>query len=188
MEPVNFIVCGLGGQGILFLTKILAQTALDQGLDALGAETHGMAQRGGSVISHLRLGAVKSSLVRTGTAHFILALEAHEAYRNLSFLAPGGIIYANAGTSGFPRPEVAAYLDKHKMACRHMPAGKAALELGSPRSANLALIGFFSAFDDSPLTAQALRQTVAHISPAQFVAANLSIFDTCRKWGQNLNR
>ena len=70
METVNIVLGGLGGQGILFMTKVLAQAALKKGLRTMGAETHGMAQRGGSVISHLRFGDVESSLVRTGSAHF----------------------------------------------------------------------------------------------------------------------
>ncbi len=61
MENVNIVLCGLGGQGILFMTKVIAQAALDKGYQVLGAETHGMAQRGGSVISHLRLGEVQNS-------------------------------------------------------------------------------------------------------------------------------
>ena len=69
------IFCGLGGQGILFMTKIFARAALDKGLATLGAETHGMAQRGGSVVSHLKLGTAASSLVREQTAGFLLALE-----------------------------------------------------------------------------------------------------------------
>jgi indolepyruvate ferredoxin oxidoreductase beta subunit len=56
METVNLIICGLGGQGVLFLTRVLAQAALDKDLNIMGAETHGMAQRGGSVISHLKIG------------------------------------------------------------------------------------------------------------------------------------
>ena len=70
MQTINFIIGGLGGQGILFLTKILAKTALQKGFNVMGAETHGMAQRGGSVISHLRLGDVESSLVKPGSATF----------------------------------------------------------------------------------------------------------------------
>ena len=68
MDTVNIVLCGLGGQGILFVTKVMAQTALNKGFDVMGAETHGMAQRGGSVISHLRIGRNQSSLVRTGAS------------------------------------------------------------------------------------------------------------------------
>ena len=106
------IFCGLGGQGILFMTKIFARAALDKGLPTLGAETHGMAQRGGSVVSHLKLGPASSSLVREQTARFLLALEENEAYRNLPFLAPGGTIYVNAETDAFPRKEALALYGK----------------------------------------------------------------------------
>ncbi len=54
MKTTNFVLSGLGGQGILFMTKVLATAALNKGFDILGAETHGMAQRGGSVVSHLK--------------------------------------------------------------------------------------------------------------------------------------
>ncbi|MCJ7684480.1 MAG: 2-oxoacid:acceptor oxidoreductase family protein, partial [Desulfobacteraceae bacterium] len=73
MENINFVLSGLGGQGILFMTKLLARSAVNKGLKILVAETHGMAQRGGSVVSHLRVGDVKGSLVRAGSAHILLA-------------------------------------------------------------------------------------------------------------------
>ena len=79
------------------------------------AETHGMAQRGGSVISHLRIGKVKSSLVRTGTAHFLLSLEENEGYRNLPFLSQGARMYVNTHSKNFPRKEVKGFLDKRKI-------------------------------------------------------------------------
>ncbi|MBW1888117.1 MAG: 2-oxoacid:acceptor oxidoreductase family protein, partial [Deltaproteobacteria bacterium] len=75
MDTVNIALCGLGGQGILFMTRVLAQAALDKGFNVMGAETHGMAQRGGSVISHLRLGDIESSLVMAGSARFLLSLD-----------------------------------------------------------------------------------------------------------------
>ena len=92
MEAINIALCGLGGQGILFMTKVLAQAAMDKGLNIIGAETHGMAQRGGSVISHLRIGDAESSLVRSGTANLLLALEENEGYRNLPLMADGATI------------------------------------------------------------------------------------------------
>jgi len=102
MENINFVLSGLGGQGILFMTKLLAQSAVNKGLKILVGETHGMAQRGGSVVSHLRVGDVKGSLVRAGSAHILLALEENEAYRNIPFLAKGGKLYANAPKTSFP--------------------------------------------------------------------------------------
>ena len=177
METVNFVLGGLGGQGILFMTKILADTALSKGLNIMVAETHGMAQRGGSVVSHLRLGDVESSLVRTGSAHFLLALEQNEAYRNIPFLAKGGKMYANVLEGPFPRQEVRPYLEKMGILCRSIPAGKVATELGAAMSSNLALLGFFSSFEEAPLSYRELRKTIDRVSPGLFKESNLKVFD-----------
>jgi indolepyruvate ferredoxin oxidoreductase beta subunit len=177
MDTVNMVLCGLGGQGILFMTKILAQAALDQGLNVMGAETHGMAQRGGSVVSHLRLGDVEGSLVRPGSAHFLLALEENEAYRNIPFLGRGGKMFANASGDHFPRQEVRPYLEKLKIIHRSVPAGKLAVELGAPMALNLALLGFFSAFEEAPFGRKELRETIEKVSPPRFRTMNLDVFD-----------
>jgi indolepyruvate ferredoxin oxidoreductase, beta subunit len=183
MENMNIVLCGLGGQGILFMTKILAQSALGKGIPIMGAETHGMAQRGGSVVSHLRLGKVEGSLVRSGTAHILLALEENEAYRNLAFLGKGGRLYVNAAPETFLRSEAVPYLKKNEILFRCTPAGKVAVELGTPMSANLALIGFFSAFAESPFTYHELRETVERVSPVRFRETNLKVFETCHEMG-----
>jgi indolepyruvate ferredoxin oxidoreductase beta subunit len=179
MENMNIVLCGLGGQGILFMTKMLAQTALGKDIPVMGAETHGMAQRGGSVVSHLRLGEVEGSLVRAGTGDILLALEGNEAYRSLPYLGRGGRMYVNASPRDFPNPEVASYLEKHDMICRCAEVGKVAMEYGSPMSSNLALIGFFSAFDEGPFSFRDLRNTVERISPEKLRETNLKIFDAC---------
>jgi indolepyruvate ferredoxin oxidoreductase beta subunit len=177
METVNIILSGLGGQGILFMTKVLAQTLLDKGFNVLGAETHGMAQRGGSVVSHLRIGDVQSSLVKTGSAHFLLALEENEAYRNLPFLSRGAQMYVNANTQRFPREEVKAFLDKREITYHSAPAGTIALELGAPLCTNLALLGYFTAFNEGPTTQAELRKTIESISPDRFRETNLKVFE-----------
>lgn len=177
MGTINIVLCGLGGQGILFMTRVLAQSALDKGFDIMGAETHGMAQRGGSVVSHLRLGEGLGSLVRTSSAHFLFALEENEGYRNLPFLAPEGRLYVNANAHPFPREEVKAYLEKKNILYRALPAGQMAQELGAPMSSNLALLGFFSAFGEGPMGREDLRLTIEKISPDPFRDKNLMIFD-----------
>lgn len=177
MQTVNIVLSGLGGQGILFMTKVLAQAALSKGLKTMGAETHGMAQRGGSVISHLRLGEVEGSLVRTGSAHFLLALEENEAYRNIPFLAKGGRLYANASPKSFVRQEVKPYLDKMEIVYRAIPAEKIATELGTPMSSNLALLGFFSAFEKNLVTHKELRNAIDQVTPSRFKKINFKVFD-----------
>jgi len=177
MEKINMVLCGLGGQGILFMTKVLARTALEKGMDVLGAETHGMAQRGGSVVSHLRLGAVNSSLVNAGECHHLLALDEHEAYRNLPFLAPGSRLYANAAGEFFPEARVRQYLDGKKIAYRSVAASRIALDLKAPMAANLAMIGFMSACPGSPFTTAELRDTIDTVSPDSFKPTNFRVFD-----------
>ncbi|MBW2137958.1 MAG: indolepyruvate oxidoreductase subunit beta [Deltaproteobacteria bacterium] len=184
MEPVNIVICGLGGQGILFMSKVLAHTALEKGLDVIGAETHGMAQRGGSVISHLRLGDLESSLVRAGSAHLLFSLEVNEAYRNLSYLARGGRMYVDADGDSFPRDEVKAFLDGKDVLYRNLPASRVAIELGFPLSSNLALLGYFSSFGEGPLFHDELRQTIEKISPERFRENNLKVFDAGSRWGK----
>jgi indolepyruvate ferredoxin oxidoreductase beta subunit len=182
MEIVNIIICGLGGQGILFLTKILAQTALEKGFNVMGAETHGMAQRGGSVISHLRLGDVKSSMVKVGSAHYLFSLEENEGYRNLPFLAEGGRMYVNINSHHSPKEEVKAFIAKRDIIYRSVSAGAIALEMRAPFSSNLAILGYFSAFREgpfreSPVNHEALRTTIETISPDRFKEKNLKVFD-----------
>lgn len=177
MENTNFVLSGLGGQGILFMTKLLAQAAVNRGFKIMVAETHGMAQRGGSVVSHLRIGDVAGSLVRAGSAHTLLALEESEAYRNLSFVARGGTLYVNAPKNVLVREEVRPYLDRMKMGCRFFPALETAMGLGAPRSANLALLGFFSAFQDGPVGHDDLRKTIDQVSPDRLREINLKVFD-----------
>jgi indolepyruvate ferredoxin oxidoreductase beta subunit len=184
MNAINIVLCGLGGQGILFMTKVLAQVALDKGYNVMGAETHGMAQRGGSVVSHLRLGNVQGSLVRTHEAPLVLALEENEGYRNLPFLAKGGRLYVNTASPCFPREEVRSFLERKEIISRAIPASRIALDLGAPMSSNLALLGFCSGYEDNPFDYDNLRQTVATISPDRFREKNLSIFDAGHQQAQ----
>jgi len=176
MPPLNILVCGLGGQGVLFVTRILGRSALDLGCQLIGAETHGMAQRGGSVTSHLRLGDVRGSLVRRGTAGVLISLDGNEGYRNMDFLADGGNLYVNAGGS-FPVETVQKYLDARKILVRTIPAGEMALKAGAPRFANLVALGFFAAFEEHPFSLNGLREAVSMVSPARFREDNLKMFN-----------
>jgi indolepyruvate ferredoxin oxidoreductase, beta subunit len=183
MNTINMVLCGLGGQGILFMTKVLSRAALRKDFNVMGAETHGMAQRGGSVVSHLRLGDVQGSLVRTGAAQVVLALEENEAYRNLPFLAPGGALFVNTSSSSFPREEVKAFLLGRRVHWHEVPASAISLSMGAPLSSNLALLGYFAAFGEEPFTHEALRSVVAETSPDRFREKNLNVFDAAFEKG-----
>ena len=92
---VQIILAGIGGQGILFSSKIFSELGLKLGLDVIGSETHGMSQRGGSVIAHLKIGHFQSPMIRSGTADFLYSFEENETYRTLKFLRKGGVCFAD---------------------------------------------------------------------------------------------
>ncbi len=186
MKTINFVLTGLGGQGILFMTKIFASAAIAKGHDILGAETHGMAQRGGSVVSHLKIGKARSSLVRAGAADFLLSMDESEAYRYLPMLKKGGSMFVNADPATFPDQRVKNYLNEMQISPYAMKASETAMELGSPRSTNLAVAAFYSGFGIGPLSADDLRTTIESISPEPVRQTNLKIFDTCHETGRKM--
>jgi indolepyruvate ferredoxin oxidoreductase beta subunit len=162
-EELRLILAGLGGQGVIFMTHLLAQTAMDQGHSVIVTETHGMSQRGGSVISHLRVGGSEAPLIRRGTADVLLGLEADEAVRNLSFLRRGGIAFVNSNDG--LRPEVAEHLERLDIKVQSLPATSMALEIGSAAVTNVVLTGFAVAHPSMWLSIDALRETLVAIAP-----------------------
>jgi indolepyruvate ferredoxin oxidoreductase beta subunit len=175
---LQMILSGVGGQGILFATRIFTTLALEKGYNVIGSETHGMAQRGGSVISHLKIGQYSSPLVRKGTADILFAFDQDEAYRTLSFLKRGGICFVNSPKEDFWDPGIKGYLEKNEIRAYSFPADKVALALDAPRSANLALIGYALSVPDVPFTYEDIRQTIVRVSPSRFRDMNLQAFDT----------
>ena len=96
MKPINFVLTGVGGQGILLSSDILCLVGMGAGYDVKKTDVHGMAQRGGSVVSHVRLAdQVFSPIVPVGSADYLLSFEKLEACRWLHYLKPGGVVVAN---------------------------------------------------------------------------------------------
>lgn len=133
MHDQQLIISGVGGQGILFVTRILAETAIRTGMPVMTSETHGMAQRGGVVISHLKAGAFASPLVRTASADGLLLLKGENLPLHRHFLRPSGWVVMNA-------KEPPAGLDGHPV--HWVDADGLALDLGTPQGVNLILLGF----------------------------------------------
>ena len=186
MKKINYVLSGLGGQGILFMTKILATTAMNKGYNILGAETHGMAQRGGSVVSHLRIGDGRSSLIRAGAADVLISMDESEAYRYLPYVKKGGKLFTNTAGKPFPNERVSAFLNENQIGAFGMEAAKTAMDMGSPKSTNLAMVAFYSAFGEGPLSADDLRNTVDTMSKGPFKETNLKIFDSCYETGRKM--
>ncbi len=164
----NIFLCGLGGQGIVFLTRLLAQTAVSLGWPVMVSETHGMSQRGGSVVSHLKIGGNQAPLIPRGRADLLLALDPDEALRYLTYLKPGGAAFVNVDAAGWARRQteaLAAHLERLHMAVHTIPAAEMALEMGVPAVANVILAGFALAHDALPLPLDAVRDTLRRIAP-----------------------
>jgi indolepyruvate ferredoxin oxidoreductase beta subunit len=181
---LKLILSGVGGQGVLFATSILSETALALGYDVLGSETHGMSQRGGSVISHLKIGTYASPLVRQGTADVLLAFDEDEAYRTLAFLKRGGVSFINSARGDFWDEGVKGYLIKNEIAAHSYSADEVAVSLGSARSANLVLIGRALSVPGLRFEPQQIRETIERISPPRFRELNLRAFEAGLRRGQ----
>ncbi len=148
----DIILAGVGGQGILSIASILGDAALNENLYLKQAETHGMSQRGGAVVSHLRISTqpINSDLIPKGSAELILAVEPMEALRYLPFLSPNGYIVTN--TTPFENivnyPDIEKVLEEIRKQPRFVAidADKIALELGNRRVSNVVMLGASTPF------------------------------------------
>jgi len=180
----NVLLCGVGGQGVLLASEVLAGAAMAAGLDVKKSEVHGMAQRGGSVTSHVRWGVtVHSPLIEEGTANALLAFEPAEALRWSHFLAADGVIITarepifsvlvSSGLEAYPADGV----ERRHGRCGRLVAVDANAEAkasGNPRAVNVLLLGILSRFAGLPQEAwlQAVRDGV----PANTIDSNLKAF------------
>ncbi len=111
----QIVISGVGGQGVLFVTRVLAQACMDENKRVLTSETHGMAQRGGTVISHLKVGTFSSPLIRPGSADLLLTLKQENYPQHRGYLKPGGQALVNCPAPGAEGEEFTA-MDGEKMA------------------------------------------------------------------------
>jgi indolepyruvate ferredoxin oxidoreductase beta subunit len=129
----QLIISGVGGQGVLFVTRLLAETAINKGLPVFTSETHGMAQRGGTVLSHFKAGDFSSPLIRPKQADGLLLLKAENLAAHGNFLKSKGWVVSNAGADSKPHNEISA---------GDIDADSLAQEIGNPKAVNLIVLGF----------------------------------------------
>ncbi len=148
----DIILCGVGGQGILSVAAVIAQAAMDAGLEVRQSEVHGMAQRGGAVQAHLRISDtdIHSDLIGKGRADMILSMEPLETLRYLDYLTGGGMVVSAAESfNNIPDyPEEAEILGAIRVLPRNVvvQTKSIALKVGNPNSANMALVGAASTY------------------------------------------
>ena len=151
----DILICGVGGQGTVLASKIISSAAMEEGNPVHSAETIGMAQRGGSVTSHVRIGGdACAPLIPFGGADMILAFEPGEAVRNLRYLRKGGIVIANTAPTrpvteslrdtGYDGREMVDYLRK-KCGCILIDADEVCRPFGSARFFNIIMLGVATA-------------------------------------------
>jgi indolepyruvate ferredoxin oxidoreductase beta subunit len=180
----SVLLAGVGGQGVLLASEVLAEVAGLAGHDVKKSEVHGMAQRGGSVVSHLRFGEkVSSPLIPRGGADFAVSFELLETLRYLDVLCPGAIVVVNeqqilplpvsVGKATYP-------LDVHErllaagVRAHFVDGSGLAAAAGNAKAVNAVILGALSAVMDFPvaLWEQALERQV----PAKLLAVNLKAF------------
>jgi indolepyruvate ferredoxin oxidoreductase, beta subunit len=152
----DIVLAGVGGQGILSIATVIGYAAVEAGLHLKQAEVHGMSQRGGAVLSHLRISdkEIFSDLVPDGKADLILSAEPMESLRYLPFLAPDGWIVTNSTPFiNIPNyPEIDTIMAEIKKQPHYITfdADSMAKETGNPRGVNMVIAGAASVFIDIP--------------------------------------
>lgn len=128
----QIVISGVGGQGVLFITGLLATTCMYKGAHVLTSETHGMAQRGGTVISHLKIGEYASPLIRPGSADLLVVLKSENLIQHQEFLKPGGSAIINSASATEPLKDYSLTT---------IDAEQLARDENNPGSVNLYMLG-----------------------------------------------
>jgi indolepyruvate ferredoxin oxidoreductase beta subunit len=171
----KLIVAGIGGQGVIFATKVLSQAGLMRGEHVMASENHGMSQRGGSVMSYVKIGGTEAPLIRRGTADALIGLDRLETLRNLPFVRVGGAVCVNSN-NGLDE-SVALRLKELGITIHAISADARAKELGAPAVANLIVLGLAAARGVLGLTVDELKSAAQALGPAKAVELNLKALD-----------
>ncbi len=183
-KTTNILIVGVGGQGTLLTSRIIAQVAVQMGYDVKVNEVHGMAQRGGSVVSQVRYGEkVYAPVIKMGDADILLAFEKIEAARWLDYLKPDGMVIINdekvdplpvmSGKAKYPdtiHEKIAGLIDKTIV----VDATTIAAQCGNSRAANIVLVGMLSKAMGIP--EDQVEKAITAIVPAKALEVNLRAF------------
>jgi indolepyruvate ferredoxin oxidoreductase beta subunit len=201
-DPFNIIIGGVGGQGNVLASMILGRMLVSRGAMVTIGETYGASQRGGSVMSHLRVSAGDqfSPIIPEGTCHLLVALEPIEGLRMLApYGNPGVMTVVNtrpiqplavlSGNAVYP--DLSIILAKIGELSRRvwtLNATEMALRLGDPIFANMIMLGALSALEVLPLDRLIFEKTIAGLFPAERLPVNLEAFDQGREAVRELDK
>lgn len=188
----SVILCGVGGQGTVLASKLISYAAMTKGEEVKSAETIGMAQRGGSVTSHIRIGAEAfSPLIPKGKADVMIAFEPAEAVRNLDYLKPDGVVVvsqkavkpvtASLSAKVYEGQEMLDYLGKQVSRLVIVDGQQVMEELGSAKVLNVVLLGAAIACNEIDITVDEIKDAIREKVPERFYELNLRALEAgCR--------
>jgi len=191
LDKVNLLICGVGGQGVILASDIVGEVAIAAGYDFKKTDTLGMAQRGGSVISHLKIAPkVHSPLIAEGDVDVLLSLEKMEAARWAHFLTPDGVaivnnhaqppMSVNLGNEAYPDDDtIIADIKKAADKLYFINASALAKDLGNAKTLNMVMLGCVSHF--LPISVSAWMDCIAQRLPAAILEINNKAFEVGRK-------
>ena len=184
----DILICGVGGQGTVLASKIIAAAAAEEGNPVHSAETIGMAQRGGSVTSHVRIGEnAFSPMIPFGGADMLLAFEPGEAVRNLRYLRRGGTAVVNTAAvkpvteslkqTGYDGSGMVRYL-RDRCDCIFINAEEVCKPFGSTRFLNIILLGVAAVSGKLGLGRETLLKQIEKNVPSRFLDVNIRAFES----------
>jgi indolepyruvate ferredoxin oxidoreductase beta subunit len=190
-DKINFLLVGVGGQGTILASNILSELGMKLGFDVKKAEVHGMSQRGGSVISHVRWGAkVFSPIIEKATGDVMVAFEKMEAIRYIDILKPGGIVLVNdhsimpitvsSGYSTYPEENILrTNLEKTTSNVHWVDGSHIAEDVGNIKTANVVILGALSGLLDMEI--EPWLEVIEARVPPKFIDINRQAFIAGRK-------
>jgi len=185
ISTFDLIIAGVGGQGTILASDIIGKAAVKEDMSVRAAETHGMAQRGGSVVNHIRLGCELGSMIPLKGADVLLALEPSEALRYMEYLAEDGVILVNtepilpvtvtSGLCTYPDIDDILSVMKEEREVKAFNATDLAKEAGHPQSMNVVMVGAVSNY--LPVSVDTLLECVKELVPPKTVDINVRAFE-----------
>lgn len=191
IDQFNIVICGVGGQGLITLTKILAEAATSEGYEARTSELHGLSQRGGSVETHIRFGEkVYSPLVRQGGANLVISIEAQETLKSCYYASKktGTVFVMNEfispvlGYKPLSVGRISGALKKFSKKVVSVPATDISKkELGNPVLAGIYLLSLASHKNFIPLKPSSILRAIKEIVPSKYFELNKKTFELAKK-------
>lgn len=181
----DMVIVGVGGQGVIMISEVIGRAGVLAGKPVRGAETHGMAQRGGSVINHTRIGCRFSPMVAPGSADLLVALEPAEALRYSHFLSSEGVALVNiqpvlpvtvtTGAARYPPlNELLRPLEGQCKSVKSLDATLLAKRAGTAQAMNVVMLGALSRY--IPLPPDYIMQALLEVVPPKHLEANKKAF------------